>query len=138
MAIRTKMLLLSALALAIGAPQASAQGLLPDPVTHVDAAGEVGDRDAPRLTFLDPDTDAGDLRSGYLYLRARCDVRCVLEVTASTRIKGKWREVATTSRTLRTNRVTRLRMKIRADVRRRIANGARFRFEAVPLPVPEE
>ena len=135
MAGRTKILLLSLLVLAIAVPAASAQAPLGEPRTHVDAAGEVGDPDSPRLTFLDPDTSANDLRRGYLYVRARCDARCVVEVVASTRISGKMREVATARKTLPANAVRRIRLKIRSDVRRRIASGARFRFEALPLPV---
>lgn len=133
MAKRLRFLLLCAFALALIAPQASAQ--LPDSRTHVDAAGEVGDPDAPRLTFLESDTNARDLRRGYLYVRARCDARCVLEISASARISGKMREVASVEKTLPANSVRRIRLRIRSDVRRRLAAGARFRFEALPLPV---
>ena len=134
MAKRLTFLLLPAFALALLAPQAGAQ--LPTPSTHVDAAGEVGDPDAPRLTFFESDTNARDLRNGYLYVRARCDARCVLEVTASARISGKMREVATVEKTLPANSTRRIRLRIRSDVRRRLAAGARFRFVALPLPVP--
>ena len=137
MAIRSKALLAALCALIVVAPQAAAQAPLGDPRTHVDAAGETGDPEAPRLTFLDPDTDLNDLRRGYLYVRARCDARCVVEVTASTRISGKMREVATAKKELPANAVRRIRLRIRADVRRRLASGARFRFEALPLPVPD-
>lgn len=126
------------LALLVFAPQASAQLPLPEPRTHVDPADlEVAGADpaAPKLTFLEPDTSLSDVKRGYLYVRARCDARCVLEVTATTDVSGKQRQVATVSKTLRANRVTRVKLKIRADVRRRVAGGARFRFEATPLPV---
>ena len=136
MAIRSKFLLAALFALAVVAPQASAGVPLPEPLTHVDAAGETGNPDAPKLTFLDPDTNASELRQGYLYVRARCDARCVVEVTASTRISGKMREVAAARKTLPANAVRRIRLRIRSDVKRRLAAGARFRFEALPLPVP--
>jgi hypothetical protein len=142
MAIRTKTLLAGLIAAAALAPAASAQTPLPDVRTHVDPAeaslaGQIGDPDSPRLTFLDPDTTPRELRRGYLYVRARCDARCVVEVTATTKISGKQREVATASKTLPANKVRRIRLRIRSDVRRRLMNGATFRFEAIPLAVPE-
>ncbi|MEA2443262.1 MAG: hypothetical protein QOJ12_554 [Thermoleophilales bacterium] len=137
MANRRTCLVATLFALLIFAPQASAQTPLPDSRTHIDPA-DVGvaaaDPQAPKLTFLDPDTTIKDVRKGYLYVLARCDVRCDLEVTASTTIARKQRQVATVTKTLRSNRVTRIRLKIRSDVRRRIENGARFSFEATPLP----
>jgi hypothetical protein len=45
------------------------------------------------------------------------------------------REVATARKTLPANAVRRIRLRIRSDVKRRISAGARFRFEALPLPV---
>src|SRR5215208_1810584 len=114
------------------APVAMADTPLPDARTHIDSAG--ADPDAPRLTFLESDTDAADVRRGYLYLRARCDARCDVEVTATTKINGKQREVAATTKTLPANRVRRIRLRIRSDVRRRIVAGAKFRFTAIPLP----
>jgi hypothetical protein len=120
---------LAALALAFVAPSAAAAAPLPEPRTHVDAAGE-----GPRLTLLVADTSTRDIRRGYLYVKARCSQRCVVEVTASTKIGGKQREVASRSRTLPARRVRRIRLRIRSDVRRRIAAGARFRFRAVPYP----
>jgi len=119
-------------ALAACAPVATAATPLPDARTHVDPAG--ADPEAPRLTFLASDTDATDVRRGYLYVRARCDARCDVEVTATTKISGKQREVASAVKTLPANRVRRIKLKIRADARRRIAAGAKFRFNAIPLP----
>jgi precorrin isomerase len=118
-------------------PQASAQLPLPEPRTHVDPADlgvAAADPDAPKLTFLEPDTTLRDVRRGYLYVRARCDVRCDLEVVASATISGKQRQIATVTKTLRTNRVTRIRLKIRSQHRRQIEAGARFRFQATPFP----
>jgi hypothetical protein len=143
MAICRTSLIAALLGIAILAPQASADLPLPDTRTHVDP-GEApatlaaqGDPESPRLTFLDPDNTASALRRGYLYVRARCDARCVIEVTGFTKIGGKQREIAFARQTLPANKVRRIRLKIRADVRRRIAAGARFTFEALPLPVPE-
>jgi hypothetical protein len=134
---RRKYLVASLFALMVFAPQASAGVPLPEARTHVDPADlsvAAADPDAPKLTFIDPDTTLRDVRRGYLYVRARCDVRCLLEVTATTVISGKQRQVATVSKTLRSNRVTRIRLKIRKDMRRRIEAGARIRYEATPLP----
>jgi hypothetical protein len=117
------------------APGAIAGTPLPDARTHVDPAGAAADPEAPKLTLLDPDTDAGDIRRGYLYVRARCDVACDLEVTASVKISGKRRDVGTATKTLPANKVRRIKIKVRgSDVRRRIANGLPYRFTAVPLP----
>jgi hypothetical protein len=140
MANRRITLLASLLALAIFAPQASAQLPLPDSRTHVDpvetpATVAAADPAAPKLTLLDPDTNLAEVRQGYLYVRARCDARCTLEITATTAISGRQRTVATAVKTLPANKVRRIRMKIRSDVRRRLEAGARFRFEALPLPV---
>jgi hypothetical protein len=133
MALRRTWTFAAALAAVIAlAPSAAAQAPLPEPRTHIDTAG--ADPEAPRLTLLDPDTDAGDVRRGYLYVRARCDARCEVEVSATTRIAGRWREIATASKILPANKVRRIKLKIRADVRRRIAAGAAFRFTALPLP----
>jgi hypothetical protein len=138
MANRRTCLVATLFALMIFAPQASAQLPLPEPRTHIDPA-DVGvaaaDPAAPKLTFLDPDTSLRDVRSGYLYVLARCDIRCDLEVVASTTIAGKLRQIATVTKTLRSNRVTRIKLKIRSDIRRKIEQGARFSFEATPLPV---
>jgi hypothetical protein len=133
MALRRTWTLIAALVAAIAlAPSAVAQTPLPEPRTHIDTAG--ADPEAPRLTLLESDTDAGDVRRGYLYVRARCDARCEVEVTASTRIGRRMREVATATKSLPANKVRRIKLKIRSDVRRRIAAGATFRFTAVPLP----
>lgn len=121
-----------AAALLATAPSALAGTPLPEARTHVDPAG--ADPEAPKLTFLESDTDAADVRRGYLYVRARCDARCDVEVSATTKIGGKQREVATATKTLPANTVRRIKLKIRADVRRRLAAGAKFRFTAVPLP----
>jgi hypothetical protein len=129
---RTWTLAAVAAALAVVAPSALADTPLPAPQTHIDGAGV--DSEAPKLTFLDPDTDAADVRRGYLYLRARCDARCVVEVSAKSRIAGKWREIATATKTLPANKVRRIKLRIRSDVRRRIAAGAKFRFEVFPFP----
>jgi len=115
------------------APVAVAQQALPDARTHVDPAGSA-DPDNPKLTFLESDTNASDVRRGYLYVRARCDARCLVEVSATTKISRKQREVATASKTLPANKVRRIRLRIRSDVRRRLAAGASFRFNALPLP----
>ena len=127
-------------AAALTAPAALAATPLPEQRTHVDAsdapavqAGEDAD-EAPRLTLLASDTDASDVRRGYLYIKARCSKRCEIEVTAKTRIRGKMRQIASTSRELPARRTRRIRMRIRSDVRRRIAAGARFVFRAVPYP----
>lgn len=133
--------LLSLLILLVAAPAAAAQMPLPDARTHQDpaeppvtSAGEVRTEAGPRLTLLRPDTDIRDVRRGYLFVKARCDKRCVVEVSASTRIAGKQREVATATKTLPARKVRRIKLRIRTDVRRRIAAGARFRFEALPFP----
>ena len=118
--------------LAAVAPVAVADTPLPEARTHIDSAA--ADPDAPKLTFLESDTDAADVRRGYLYVRARCDARCDVEVTATTKISGKQREVASATKALPANTVRRIKLKIRSDVRRRIAAGAKFRFTAVPLP----
>ena len=132
---RTSMLAaVSAAALLALAPGAVADTPLPDARTHIDPAGADADPDAPKLTLLESDTDAGDVRRGYLYVRARCDARCDVEVSATTRIGGKQREVATATKRLPANKVRRIKLKIRADVRRRLAAGQTFRFTAVPLP----
>jgi hypothetical protein len=123
-------LALVALAVALTAPSALADTPLPDTRTHVDAAGD----DDPRLTLLVSDTDGADIRRGYLYVKARCNKRCDVEVTATTKINGKQREVAFKRQTLPSRRVRRIRLRIRSDVRRRISAGARFRFRAVPFP----
>jgi hypothetical protein len=125
----------SAASLLALAPGAMAGTPLPDARTHVDPAGAASDSDAPKLTLLDPDTKAGDIRRGFLYVRARCDAACDLEVTASVKISGKQRDVGTTTKTLPANKVRRIKIKVRSsDVRRRIANGLPYRFTAVPLP----
>jgi hypothetical protein len=139
MAIRRISLLASLLALLIVAP-ASAQLPLPDSRTHVDGtqidAIQAGaDPEAPKLTHLQPDTNINEIRRGYLYVLASCDARCVVDVTAFTKIAGKSREIATARKTLPANKVRRIRLKIRSDVKRRIAAGARFSFEALPLPI---
>jgi hypothetical protein len=127
-------------ALCAFAPAAVAQDALPDARTHVDPAegtatpAATADPEAPRLTFLKSDTDGADVRHGYLYVLARCDARCEVDVIASTKISGKQREIATATRSLPANKVRRIKLKIRSDVRRRIAAGARFRFSAIPLP----
>jgi hypothetical protein len=130
--------LLAALMTVAFASSAFAQGL-PDSRTHVDqaegtATPAAADPDSPRLTYLKSDTNARDLRNGYLFVLARCDARCVVEVSATTKISGKQREVASASKTLPANKVRRIRLRIRSDVRRRLANGARFNFSALPLP----
>jgi hypothetical protein len=139
MAKRRTYLVATLFALMVFAPQASAQLPLPEPRTHVDPA-DLGvaavDPDAPKLTLLQPDTAVSDVRRGYLYVRARCDVRCLVEVTATTAISGKQREVATVTRTLRSNKVTRIRLKIAAEFRRRIEPGARFRYLATARAAP--
>src|SRR3954470_15843725 len=101
------------------APSALADTPLPDPRTHVDVAA--ADPNSPRLTFLESDTDAADVRRGFLFVRARCDARCDVEVTATAKIGGKQREVASAIKTLAANAVRRIKLKIRSDVRRRIA-----------------
>jgi hypothetical protein len=129
-----------AAALGAFAPAALAQEALPDARTHVDPAegtavpAGTADPDAPRLTLLKSDTDAADVRRGYLYVIARCDARCVVDVSATTKISGKQREVATVTKNLPANKTRRIKLKIRSDVRRRLAAGARFSFTAVPLP----
>ena len=126
---------LSAAALLVLAPGAMADIPLPDALTHVDPAGAAPDPEAPKLTLIDPDTDAGDVRRGYLYLRVRCDVRCEVEVTATVKIAGEQREVGSATKTLPANKVRRVKVRIRStDMRRRIAAGLRYRFTAVPLP----
>jgi hypothetical protein len=137
MALGPKSLLatISAASLLALAPGAMADTPLPDARTHVDPAGAAADPEAPKLTLLDPDTDAGDIRRGFLYVRARCDVRCELEVTASVKLNGKQRDVGTATKTLPANKVRRLKIRIKgSDVRRRIAGGLPYRFTAVPLP----
>ena len=129
---RTWTIAAAATALLTVAPNAMADTPLPDARTHVDPAG--ADADAPKLTFLESDTNAKDIRRGYLYVRARCDARCVVEVTATTKISGKQREVASVEKTLPANKVRRIKLKIRSDVRRRLASGATFRFTATPFP----
>jgi hypothetical protein len=126
-------------ALGAFAPSALAQEALPDARTHVDPADgtatpAAADPDAPRLTYLKEDTDAADVRRGYLFVMARCDARCEVEVTVTTKISGKQREIASTSKTLPANKVRRIKLRIRSDVRRRLAAGAKFNFNAVPLP----
>ena len=121
------------------APVALAEGL-PDARTHVDpgegaAAPAAADPDSPRLTYLKSDTNAADIRHGSLYLLARCDARCSVEITATTKISGKQREVANVTKVLPAGKTRRIRLKIRSDVRQRIAAGQRFSFTATPLPV---
>jgi hypothetical protein len=137
---RTSILAAVTAALCAFAPTALAQDALPGARTHVDPAegtaqpAATADPDAPRLTLLKSDTNAADVRHGYLYVMARCDARCEVDVVATTKIAGKQRQVATASRTLPANAVRRIRLKIRSDIRRRIAAGARFSFNATPLP----
>jgi hypothetical protein len=139
MAKRSTCLVAALSALIVFVPQASAQLPLPEPRTHVDPV-DVGvaaaDPNAPKVTLLDPVTKTSDVRHGYLYVRARCDVRCLLQVTATTTIAGKRRQVATVTQTLRSNKITRLRLKIGADVRRKVDAGARFRYEASTQAAP--
>ena len=126
-------------ALVFFVPSAAAQLPLPDPRTHIDPADlgvAAADPNAPKLTLFEPDARISDVRRGFLSVRVRCDVRCLLQVTATTAIAGKQRQVASLSQTLRSNKVTRIRLKIPADLKRRIAAGARFRFEATTLPAP--
>ena len=130
--------LLIAVMAAVFASSAFAQAL-PEARSHVDPAEgtaqpAAADPDAPRLTYLKSDTNSRDLRRGNLYVLARCDARCVVEVTATTKISGKRREIASTSRTLPANKTRRIRLKIRSDVRRRLSSGATFNFSALPLP----
>ena len=126
---------ISAASLLALAPGAMADTPLPDARTHVDPAGAAPDPEAPKLTLLDPDTDARDIRRGFLYVRARCDARCELEVTASVKIAGKQRDIGTATKTLPANKVRRIKVRIaRSDIRRRIAGGLTYRFTAVPLP----
>jgi hypothetical protein len=133
MALRRICTLVAALAaLLVIAPSAMAQTPLPDARTHIDSAG--ADPEAPKLTLLESDTDAGDVRRGFLYVRARCDARCEVEVTATTRISRKQRTVGTATKTLPANKARRIKIRIRSDVRRRLAAGATFRFTAVPFP----
>jgi hypothetical protein len=130
---RTWTLAALAAALVAVAPSAVAQTPLPEARTHIDPAG-AADPEAPKLTHLESDTDAADVRRGYLYVRARCDAICDVEVTATTRIGRKQREVGTAIKRLPANKVRRIKLKIRSDVRRRLAAGQTFRFTAVPLP----
>jgi hypothetical protein len=127
---------LSVSALLALAPGANAGTPLPDARTHVDPAGASVDPESPKLTLLESDTNGGDVKRGFLYVRARCDARCEVEVTATTKINGKFREVATATKTLPAKKVRRIKLKIKSDARRRIAAGATFRFTAVPLPPP--
>ena len=120
------------MALFATAPSAIAAPL-PDQRTHVDGAGTDED-EGPRLTLLESDTDAADIRRGYLYVKARCSQRCTVEVTAKTRIGGKNRRVAFKRQTLPARSVRRIRLRIRSDVRRRLSSGQRFTFRAVPYP----
>ena len=131
------LLALAALATALVAPPALAQTPLPDARTHVDA-GEptaVHAGDGPRLTLLAPDTTMRDVRRGYLYVKARCNVRCVVKMTARTRINGKVRNVAFKRRTLPTRKTRRVRMRIKSQYREKVSPTARFSYRAVPYPV---
>jgi hypothetical protein len=132
---------IAAVAAAVGAfaPSALAQEALPDARTHVDpaegtATPAAADPDAPKLTYIKEDTDAADVRRGYLFVRVRCDARCEVEVTATTKISGKQREIAQTTKTLPANKVRRVKLRIRSDVRRRLAAGSKFLFNVTPLP----
>ncbi len=124
-------------ALAVCAPVAVADTPLPDARTHVDPAGVEaagGNPDSPKLTFIKSDTTARDVRSGYLYVRVRCDARCEVEVTATIKVGSKTREVGTASKTLPANTIRRVKVRIRSAYRARLAAGAKFRFNVQPLP----
>ena len=105
-------------------------------VAQAPAALAGGDPDNPRVTLFEADSDAADVRRGRLYVRARCDTRCVIDVRAFARISGKRREIAFTRQTLRGGTVRRIRLEIRSSVRRRVASGARFSYKADAMPAP--
>jgi hypothetical protein len=138
---RLKFFILTLFALALAVPAtASAQGL-PDQRSHVDAGSDVDampagtDEDAvdsPRLTLLKSATTAKHVKQGYLVVQARCNLRCEVEIVATAKIGGKTRDIASTTRTLRANRTTTIKLRIRSDVRREIANGRGFTFEGTP------
>jgi hypothetical protein len=134
MALRRSLMLAAISAALVAAPTAWADTPLPGVRTHVDPAGVTTQPSSPELTLIDPDTDAGDVRRGYLYVRLRCNQRCDVDVTAAARINGKWRDVGTASKTLPANKVRRVKVKIRSDVARRIAAGAKYRFTVLPFP----
>ena len=137
----TRLLLaLVAVTLAAVAPSAMAQSPVPEQRTHVDAsdppaqqAGDAGD-EWPRLTLLQAGTKARDVRRGFLYVKARCSLRCEVAVTAKTKIGRRWRVIASVTRVLPARRTTRIRLRIRSDLRRRIPGTARFVYHAMPFP----
>lgn len=138
---RLKFLILTLFAFALAVPAtASAQGL-PDQRTHVDSGADVDAvpagtsddaTDAPRLTLLKSATTAKHVKQGYLVVQARCNLRCEVEIVATAKIGGKRRDIGSVSKTLRANRTTKIKIKIRSDVRREIANGRGFTFEGTP------
>ena len=142
MAVSPTRLLLALVVVAVAAvaPSAMAQTPLPEQRTHIDAsdppaqqAGDAND-DSPRLTLLEADTKARDVRRGFLYVKARCSLRCEVAVTAKTRIGRKWRVISSVRRVLSARRTTRIRLRIRSDLRRRIPGTARFVYRAMPHP----
>ena len=120
-----------ALAVAVAAPSALAGTPLPDQRTHVDPAGS---DESPRLTLLAADTDAADVRRGYLYVKARCSRSCTVEVSAKTKGGGRNRTVAFKRQTLPARRVRRIRLRIRSEVRDRVSPHGRFVFRAMAYP----
>ena len=139
MAVRpVRLLFLLLVALFATAPAAAAADgslALPDQRTHVDGAGtDENEDEGPRLTLFESDTDAADIRRGYLYVKARCSRRCTVEVTARARVNGKRRVVAFKRQTLPSRRVRRIRMRIRSEVRGKVSPTARVSYRAVPYP----
>jgi hypothetical protein len=139
---RLKFFTLTLLLLALALPATAGAQALPDSRTHVDSSAEVGavpagtnDDDAvdsPRLTLLRSATTAKHVKQGYLVVQARCNLRCEVEIVATAKIGGKKRDIASTTKTLRANKTTTIKLKIRSDVRREIQAGRGFTFEGTP------
>ena len=142
---RFKLLITALLALALAVPAAASAQALPDQRTHTDAAADIDPgaapagatddddaEDAPRLTLLKSATTAKLVKEGYLAVRARCNMKCSVTVVATAKIKGKKREIGTTTKKLPANKIRVIKIKIRSDVRREIQAGRGFSFEGTP------
>lgn len=139
MAIRSSFLLAALIALAAFVPVATADTPLPETRTHIDSDGMANqashdhdddDGQNLRLTLFKGATRAEDVRRGYLVVLLRCNQRCVVKVTAKTKIGAKRRVIATARRTLPAGKTRRVKLKIQSKMRRRIPSTARFYYNA--------
>ncbi|MEA2478681.1 MAG: hypothetical protein QOJ07_603 [Thermoleophilaceae bacterium] len=120
------------LALATALP-ATADTQLPGPRTHTDPSSVdntvTAQATSPKLLIFKSATTSSGVRKGYLAVRAECNVRCDVDVTATAKINGKKRIIGTGQRSLPAKAVRIIKVKIRSDVKQRVQNGLKFSFD---------